>query len=125
MASPRAARQSAGGGPAKRQPKVDVLALEPVTRSEQDILEGRQTTRVAMVLMGATSPMTVAASLSLGVEGGSMNAEGLVTLDHWETDNGRVMTGDGALLSPGRRVYADVSYPAGLAVDINFRVERA
>ena len=49
-----------------------------------------------------------------------MSSEGQVLLKQWVFEGGAAVKADVIELPPRTRVFADISYPAGLAIDFKF-----
>lgn len=108
------------------QPRVEVLEILPIPQSSDDWRHDRQTTRVALEVTGSKSAVPVhAASLSLAVDGGVMASEGQVVLKQWTFEGGASVSADVIELPPGQKVFADISFPAGLAIDFKFAAGEA
>lgn len=76
-----------------------------------------------MTVSGAKAAVPVSASaLSVAVDGGVMASEGQVVLEQWVLADGSAMQTNEAVVVPGQRISADISYPTGLAIEFNFSV---
>ncbi len=105
------------------QPKVEVLAVEPVPRNAGDQSRGQQRSRVTLAVPGAERPSLLqVGSLSLAIDGGTMRSEGGVAIEGWE---GGRPSGEGVIIAVGEVVHAIISYPAGTAISFDFRVRAA
>ena len=103
-------------------PRVEVQTIQLMPQSEHDLVAGRQTTRVKLTVSGTGQSVRIAPSrLSLAVDGGSLDSEGLVSVDSWLRD-GEVADGESVSIEPGKEVFAEISYPMGLAIDFDFAV---
>ncbi len=125
-AGSRAVARSVAAGSARKgakRPRVDVLEVFPLTRSPEDMTADRQTTRVAVSLSGAVTEMPVRpASLSVAVDGGVMASEGQVLLKQWVLEDGSVHEASEIHMLPGQKIFADINYPVGLAIEFSFVV---
>ena len=122
-ASPEPARPGGGGKRRSPRPKVEVQAIEPLSRDAEDMAAGRQRTMMTLTVTGPEDSWLLRmGSLSVAVDGGTMQSEGEVRLDRWE--GGRA-SGDGVIVTRGEEVRAVVSYPAGMAISFDFRLAAA
>lgn len=116
-------RPPAGRGGGSNRPSVDILEVTPMPRSDEDVANERQITRVALAVRGSRVPVPIrASSLSVAFDGGVMAAEGQVVLERWASEDGTAIRTPKVEVAPGQRVYADISYPIGLAIEFRFAV---
>lgn len=114
---------TSGGRSATNRTRVEITDVLPLPLSGADLETGRQTTRVTMTVSGAKAAVPVSASaLSVAVDGGVMASEGQVVLEQWVLADGSAMQTNEAVVVPGQRISADISYPTGLAIEFNFSV---
>lgn len=105
------------------RPKVDILGVVPLPPSSADLANDRQTTRVNLAVSGSRVSVPIRpASLSVAVDGGVMASEGQVVLEQWAFGDGAVFQAPEVVLAPGQSVFADISYPVGLAIEFSFTV---
>ena len=112
----RAAKHRRGSGTTTR--KVEVLRIEPMVRSQEDLASGRQRTRLTASVTGTTPAVLRLGGLAVAVDGGTMQSENDVVLDSWE---GGEPAGDGVRVKPGEEVCAVVAFPAGIAISFSFQ----
>ena len=108
------------------RPKVEILEVTPMPPTSEDLAEERQTTRVSMAVRGSRVSVPIrATSLSVAVDGGVMASEGQVVLEQWAFEDGTGFQASEVVVAPGQSVFADISYPVGLAIDFSFAVSEA
>lgn len=113
-------RTRRGGGGRVKQPKVDIIHVTPLPFPADGSMAERQTTRVEMSLRDVKRATLRASSLAVAVDGGTMSSEGQVVLEGWRIGGGALQRSEEVEVAFGQTVWADISYPVGLAIEFNF-----
>lgn len=104
-----------------KQPKVKIVGVTPLSPTDEDLLEDRQKSLLKIKVADVQSALVAPSALSLAVDGGTMASKD-VKFEEW-LGVGKALPGNGIVLTPEDEAFALISYPAGVAVDVNFSVE--
>ena len=114
------------GGSRKRQVNtVRILSSIPLPSSESDLRNGREQSSFELSLDGPDEGVLLQArKLAIAVDGGLDVTEGLVTVERWLDAAGQELSRAPQLPVVNNQVVSvHVSYPEGLAIDVDFKVE--
>lgn len=109
------------GGRARRsgQPRIEVLQVTPLPRTADDLDRGRERSRVEFTVKGLGDVVEVFTErLAVAVDGRSEGGD-LVRVESWLDASGTEISDDvGATVKLQEPVSLEVSYPAGVAIDL-------
>lgn len=110
----------AGGNASRMRAVILGTSLLPVSAEDRE--SGRERVRLDVEIAGPTGALEVFAKrLGVATDGNVDPEPGLVVVDRWETSRGD-HDGDAACVQTGETASAIISYPAGLAVEVELSV---